>query len=112
MTSGIPSSVLVFDLACSESAEDDLSAMSESLKPAFARSSKRCKEDIVQAILPALRQVRDVHDQLATKTDRTFAAAIIGFDDVCKQFEALEAQDGEISKTFVESKVQSILSLD
>jgi len=85
--------------------------MSDSFKPAFARSSKRCKEDIVQAILPALRKVRDVHGQLAIKTDRTFAAAIIGFDDVCKQFETLEAKDDEILKTIAENKVQST-SLD
>ncbi|ETW86300.1 hypothetical protein HETIRDRAFT_246983, partial [Heterobasidion irregulare TC 32-1] len=83
------------------------SALVDKLGPAFARSSKRAKQDVVDSLLPAMRRIRTVHEKLSEDTDRGIAAGVLEIDNACKHFEEVQLQrEEELSRALSETQVR------
>lgn len=82
------------------------SALVDKLGPAFARSSKRVKQDVLDSLLPAMRRIRVVDTKLSEDTDRNIAAGVLEVDNACKHFEEVQLQgEEELSRALSETQV-------
>ncbi|TFY63617.1 hypothetical protein EVG20_g6250 [Dentipellis fragilis] len=67
------------------------------LEPAFDERSRVQKEEMVEALLPTVRRVREAVKQLRGK-DEKLADGFLGFSKVCMEFEEKEVDDGGMAK--------------
>ncbi|KAA1469209.1 hypothetical protein DENSPDRAFT_592295 [Dentipellis sp. KUC8613] len=67
------------------------------LEPAFDERSRAQKEEMVEALLPTVRRVREAVKQLRVKDDR-LADGFLGLSKVCMEFEEKEVDDGHMGK--------------
>ncbi|TFY74772.1 hypothetical protein EWM64_g9239, partial [Hericium alpestre] len=89
--------------------QNTVAELVDSLQPAFTKAAQTRKEDIAKVLLPTMRRVRNVHAQL-NEQGEIFAESIIGLADVCRAFEEIEFDDGEMARA-VQSSQQKVAPL-
>ncbi|CAL1705253.1 unnamed protein product [Somion occarium] len=73
--------------------KEDLAALAEQLRAPMATQGQHLKQHMRDSVIPAIQQVKKVHEILDDEVDLAFGAGLLAFDEVCKRVEAMTLRD-------------------
>ncbi|KAH8106882.1 hypothetical protein BXZ70DRAFT_915472 [Cristinia sonorae] len=90
---------------------EELAALADQLKGPMSAQAQRMRQDLRGAIVPAIQQIKKVHDKLEDDVDLSFGKGFLAFDDACKRVEAKVTRDEDDIKTAYHEMKQNMEKL-
>ncbi|THH26600.1 hypothetical protein EUX98_g7587 [Antrodiella citrinella] len=93
------------DKAVDVDEREELAALADQLKVPMTALGQRMRQHLRGAIVPAIQEIKQVHDRMEDEVDTSFGKGILTFDDACKRVEAKALRDeDELKSAYHEMK--------